>query len=167
MNDNWIPLQNKHEITFSNLSPGKYILRVKGSNNDGVWNEKGNSIKIIITPPFWKTWWFMTISSILFIWVLIAFYRKKIKNIEIKLKGEQKIEQFFSKNRISQREEEIITLLLQKKNRKEIEDLLYISSHTVKNHVYNIYKKLQVRKRGELIYLIESFKKLNLIGFYF
>lgn len=128
VNDNWIPLQNKHEITFSNLSPGKYILRVRGSNNDGIWNEKGTSIKIIITPPFWKTWWFKTILLILLIWILIVLYRKKIK-------------------------------LLKKKNRKEIEDLLYISSHTVKNHVYNIYKKLQVKNRGELILLIESLKK--------
>ena len=39
------------------MAPGKYIFRVKGSNNDGVWNEAGTSISIIISPPLWKTSW--------------------------------------------------------------------------------------------------------------
>lgn len=41
--------------TYTNLNPGKYIFRVKGSNNDGVWNEQGTYISIIIHPPFWRT----------------------------------------------------------------------------------------------------------------
>ena len=43
---------------YSNLNHGEYTLRLKGSNNDGVWNEEGISIKIVITPPFWMTLWF-------------------------------------------------------------------------------------------------------------
>ncbi len=43
--------------SYPNMEPGKYIFRVKGSNNDGVWNEEGTSISIIISPPLWKTWW--------------------------------------------------------------------------------------------------------------
>jgi len=41
--------------SFTNLNPGKYVFRVKGSNNDGVWNEEGTFINIIIHPPFWRT----------------------------------------------------------------------------------------------------------------
>jgi len=44
--------------TYTNLDPGGYIFRVIGSNNDGVWNEEGVSIKITITPPWWETAWF-------------------------------------------------------------------------------------------------------------
>lgn len=54
-NDNWIQLGNKRDVTFTNLDPGKYILLVKGSNNDGVWNEIGTALEIIITPPWWRT----------------------------------------------------------------------------------------------------------------
>jgi ligand-binding sensor domain-containing protein len=54
----WIYSGNKRGATYTNLDPGEYIFRVKGSNNDGIWNETGTSIQIIITPPFWKTWWF-------------------------------------------------------------------------------------------------------------
>ncbi len=43
---------------YTNIPPGEYTLRLKGSNNDGLWNEEGISIKITIMPPFWMTWWF-------------------------------------------------------------------------------------------------------------
>ena len=45
-------------VTYTNLSSGDYVFRVKGSNSDGVWNEEGASIRIIIAPPFWQTIWF-------------------------------------------------------------------------------------------------------------
>ncbi len=48
---------SQREITYTNLDPGKYTLKVKGSNNDGVWNEAGLSLQIIINPPWWSRWW--------------------------------------------------------------------------------------------------------------
>jgi PAS domain S-box-containing protein len=54
----WNYVGTKHTATYTNLDPGKYIFRVKGSNNDGVWNEKGVALPIVITPPYWLTLWF-------------------------------------------------------------------------------------------------------------
>ncbi len=54
----WNYVGNKREATYTNLDPGSYVFRVNGSNNDGVWNEAGTSLKITITPPFWQTVWF-------------------------------------------------------------------------------------------------------------
>ena len=67
LDKDWVYTGTRRYATFSQLEPGEYIFRVKGSNNDGVWNEAGTSITIIITPPWWKTWWFTT-----FFWVTIA-----------------------------------------------------------------------------------------------
>jgi signal transduction histidine kinase/ligand-binding sensor domain-containing protein len=53
----WQQAGTSRTATYTNLDPGEYVFRVKASNNDGVWNEKGASIKIIITPPWWRTWW--------------------------------------------------------------------------------------------------------------
>jgi len=64
-NDNWIQLGTKRDVTFTNLDPGDYTLRVKGSNNDGVWNEEGASLKITITPPWWRTRWAYAIYALL------------------------------------------------------------------------------------------------------
>lgn len=51
----WTDLGNRHFISFSNLSPGAYVLWVTGSNNDGVWNENGIRLNLIIRPPWWRT----------------------------------------------------------------------------------------------------------------
>lgn len=57
----WIYCGTRRYASYTNLDGGTYVFKVKGSNNDGVWNEVGTSIAVIITPPFWKTWWFQTI----------------------------------------------------------------------------------------------------------
>ncbi len=54
----WIPNSNNTNAVYTNLNPGEYTFKVKGTNSDGVWSDNEASIKIIITPPFWKTWWF-------------------------------------------------------------------------------------------------------------
>ncbi len=58
----WIYCGTRRYASYTHLDGGTYVFKVKGSNNDGVWNEAGTSIVVIITPPFWKTWWFRTIS---------------------------------------------------------------------------------------------------------
>jgi PAS domain S-box-containing protein len=50
--------------SYTNMSGGDYVFRVKGSNSDGIWNEEGASIRVIITPPFWQTLWFRMILLI-------------------------------------------------------------------------------------------------------
>jgi signal transduction histidine kinase/DNA-binding response OmpR family regulator len=67
-NDNWIQADaNSRKATYTNLDPGGYTFRVKASNNDGVWNNEGISLKIRILPPFWATpWAILLYVSILF-----------------------------------------------------------------------------------------------------
>ena len=67
--NDWTYCRTRRYATYTNLDGGSYVFRVKGSNNDGVWNEAGTSIAVIITPPFWKTWWF---SIGLFVVVLLS-----------------------------------------------------------------------------------------------
>lgn len=75
---------------YTNIPPGEYRFLVKGSNNDGVWNNDPVSIKITILPPFWKTWWAYTIYTLLIVAVsalIFRYYneRKRLEN-DIKLK---------------------------------------------------------------------------------
>jgi len=82
--DQWIQLGTKREATFTNLDPGEYVLRVKGANNDGVWNEAGTSLKITITPPPWKTWWAYTLYVLLFAAVLYGLRRYELSRMHLK-----------------------------------------------------------------------------------
>lgn len=65
---NYVDSQNK--ATYTNLPAGTYTFRVKATNNDGIWNEKGTSLKITIHPPFY---WSTASKLIYFIIVCIAF----------------------------------------------------------------------------------------------
>ena len=57
--DDWNEVEiTRRFATYTNLDPGNYVFRVVASNNDGVWNEQGDSIRITITPPWWETTWF-------------------------------------------------------------------------------------------------------------
>ncbi len=88
LDKDWIQVANNHSATFTNLNPGRYVFRVKGTNSDGKWNEEGISIIINIRPPFWQTWWFRIIITIAIILLLISYFKyrtKKIKQQNIKL----------------------------------------------------------------------------------
>jgi signal transduction histidine kinase/ligand-binding sensor domain-containing protein/DNA-binding response OmpR family regulator len=89
-NNDWIYSGTARTATFTNLSPGEYIFRVKGSNNDGVWNEAGTSIKLIITPPWWNTWWSYVLYGFLFISGLYLLRRYEMNRL--KLKNQLKLE---------------------------------------------------------------------------
>ncbi len=62
----WQQAGASRTATYTNLDPGEYVFRVKACNNDGVWNEAGAAIKIIITPPWWRTWWAYGLYALLF-----------------------------------------------------------------------------------------------------
>ncbi|MDB5286069.1 MAG: hypothetical protein JWR05_1018 [Mucilaginibacter sp.] len=78
----WRYVGNKRSATYTNLDPGTYTFLVKASNNDGVWNEQPASIRVIIVPPYWMTWWFRIISAILFISVSYIIYRLRTNFFE-------------------------------------------------------------------------------------
>lgn len=71
----WIHAGTRRTANYTNLPPGNYVFRVIGSNNDGVWNEKGATVKITILPPWWATWWFRTLLILLFAGGVYGLFR--------------------------------------------------------------------------------------------
>ena len=67
--------------TYTNLDPGKYVFRVQGSNSDGVWNEEGVSLPILITPPWWRTTWFRAFCVGLFLALLWAAHLFRMRQL--------------------------------------------------------------------------------------
>ncbi|WP_141698846.1 ATP-binding protein, partial [Candidatus Marithrix sp. Canyon 246] len=79
----WNYVDSKRRFaTYTNLDAGKYTFKVKASNNDGLWNQTGTSIKVIITPPWWQTWWAYLIYSILIVGSLIGFFIAQQKKLQ-------------------------------------------------------------------------------------
>jgi PAS domain S-box-containing protein len=59
----WYEAGTRRFGRYTGLRGGNYTLRVKGSNNDGVWNEDGLALNVTVIPPFWKRWWFYVLCG--------------------------------------------------------------------------------------------------------
>ena len=78
----WNEVDGKHRLaTYTNLDPGGYVFRVQGSNSDGVWNEAGVSLPILITPPWWGTTWFRASCAGLCLVLLAGVYQLRIRQV--------------------------------------------------------------------------------------
>lgn len=94
----------EHKVTYTSLPPGKYIFRVRGSNNDGKWNENGTWVELQINPPFWKTKLALVIYFLLLMAVIylinrryVLHERKKQKDALEKAQAEKEKELYNSK----------------------------------------------------------------------
>ena len=81
----WNNVGNQRSATYTNLDPGKYIFRVKAASSDGVWNEQGTSIEILVLPPWWQTWWaysFYVLTVVLAFAYYVYSNQKKLAYVE-------------------------------------------------------------------------------------
>ncbi len=120
--DDWIDIGNERQVSFTNLDPGKYIFRVKGSNNHGVWNTEGASIRVIITPPWWQTDWAYFVYTLLLGTLLFGTVRFELQRRQRKLERQLQREQELRK--LEEAEHRAIVAELERKTaeaRKEAE----------------------------------------------
>ena len=72
----WNLVGTQRTVTYTNLSPGDYIFKVKASNSDGIWAEKPYELKITVLPPWYRTWWAYLLYLVLLAAVIYAFIRE-------------------------------------------------------------------------------------------
>ncbi|HKR04946.1 MAG TPA: two-component regulator propeller domain-containing protein [Bacteroidia bacterium] len=99
----WNYCNNRRYAAYTNIDPGEYTFRVIASNNDGVWNEQGTFLRITITPPFWKTWWFSIVAGILVAASIVLYIRFRTRtlttqNVVLEQKVEQRTSELKEKN---------------------------------------------------------------------
>jgi signal transduction histidine kinase/ligand-binding sensor domain-containing protein len=148
--NDWNYVGNKRTATYTNLNPGTYYFKVKASNNDGIWNETGTVVKIIITPPFWLTWWFILLLFLFIAGSIVGFYlcrmaiiqkqkdllEQKVKEQTIQLvnlneeerKARLDAEESRAESEIARQQAYLANDELHLKN-KELEQFAYVASH--------------------------------------
>jgi signal transduction histidine kinase/ligand-binding sensor domain-containing protein len=98
----WIYCGTRRYASYTNLDAGQYLFRVKGANRDGVWNQEGVAINIRITPPFWKTQWFVSLIIVSLGGLAFFLYQYRVS----RLKREYAAKEAFSRQLIESQETE-------------------------------------------------------------
>ena len=158
-NDTWIDAGQKRIASYTNLNPGEYVFMVKGSNNDGKWNEKPATVEFIIRPPFWGTWYFQAVALLFLTFLIYLLFYLRLKSIKIQKKLlEIKVE------------EKTITLLEQKKlienQNRELRDInveIVAQNEKIKRKNSQLNEKTQeiTKQRDNLLQLAENVKQAN------
>ncbi len=79
---------------YSGLPGGHYTLRVKGSNNDGIWNRQGASLHVKVTAPWWETGFFLASAASLLIVGAICIYLLRVRAVKaINLELEKRVKE--------------------------------------------------------------------------
>jgi signal transduction histidine kinase/ligand-binding sensor domain-containing protein len=94
--DQWYYLGTQREITFTGLAPGRYTLRVKGSNGDGIWNDSPAVLTLTVLPPWWRSWWayaFYGLCLLAGAYAVHRYQRQRVINKERERARERELEQ--------------------------------------------------------------------------
>ncbi len=149
--EDWIELGRLRRATYTNLDAGDYLLRVKGSNNDGVWNEAGATLELRVIPPPWQTWWAYSFYGLLAVGVLFGYARAQARKLER--------EETYSRELVQQVDERTRELAernedLQEANQKLEEATLTDSMTGLRNRRYlmtHIHEDLALVERQYLV----------------
>ncbi|HVE58173.1 MAG TPA: two-component regulator propeller domain-containing protein, partial [Pyrinomonadaceae bacterium] len=121
-----VQIGTRRTAFYTNVPPGSYVFRVIAANNDGVWNNQGARIRITVLPPFWQTWWFLTLVSILIIGLIFLLYYRRLAQLE----QEKAMQEAFSRQLIEVQEND------RKRIAAELHDGLGQSLLIIKNRAF-------------------------------
>jgi ligand-binding sensor domain-containing protein/signal transduction histidine kinase len=82
VDEDWVDAGNRNTASYTAVRPGSYVFRVRASNNDGVWNEIGATLPIVIPPPFWATTWFQFLAAALLAAAIGAIVWYRLRAVE-------------------------------------------------------------------------------------
>jgi signal transduction histidine kinase len=144
LDDDWIDAETRRLAYFSYVPPGNYTFRVIAANSDGVWNEQGATLKIIVLPPFYRTWWFLLSCAALCSLIIYAIYRRRVLGLE----RARRLQEDFSRRLINANEAE------RRRVAGELHDSIGQSLAIIKNRVVLSAESVtdeKVRRQLELI----------------
>ncbi len=81
LEENWVEAGTKRTVDYSYLHAGNYTFRLIAANANGVWNNEGTAIKIIVRPYFYQTWWFRVLASLTVVFIIGLLYHNRVSHL--------------------------------------------------------------------------------------
>ena len=140
-NKEWTAPRRRGDATYTNLDPGTYQFRVRGSNHHGKWNEDGRTIEVQILPPFWETFWFRSLTILFLLSLIFAIHQARTHQIRVHGKL---LEQEIRERRQVEKERENLLVEMESKTfalelkKAELERYIYTFSHDLKSPLVTI-----------------------------
>ncbi|HEX8636718.1 MAG TPA: triple tyrosine motif-containing protein, partial [Pyrinomonadaceae bacterium] len=82
LDSDWVEADTRRAAYYSHLPPGEYQFTVIAANSDGVWNETGASLKVLVVPPFYRTFWFIALAIAGLFGLVVVFYQRRVAHVE-------------------------------------------------------------------------------------
>ncbi len=134
VDQDWIQAGRRSYASYAHLDPGRYVFRVKAANSDGVWNEQGRSLAILVAPPWWRSWWFRAAALGALGLSLFAVHRARIRGMRFRT---LLLEERIAERERAAAEQERLIEELEIKN-AEMERFTYTVSHDLKSPLVTI-----------------------------
>ena len=126
--DAWNDVGTKRTATYTNLDPATYTFQVKGWDNDGNWSPTLATVRLVVKPPFWQTWWFRILAVVLVVSAVVGVFRLRLHNVRMqKNKLEAEVGQRTSQLATSRDEERRAREQAEKASRAKSEFMANIS----------------------------------------
>ncbi len=81
LDQDWVEAGTRRMAYYSYLPPGSYTFKVIADNGDGVWNTEGKSLRVVVLPPFYRTWWFLTLTGLGIAGAALAGYKFRVRQM--------------------------------------------------------------------------------------
>jgi len=147
----WIENQNNRTANYTNIPPGRYVFRVIASNNDNIWNLEGLTMRVIITPPFWKTWWARGLLILTLVFIILSVHYLRVYQIK-----DQKTR---LENQVHQRTRELIQ---QKEELERQAHLLEVANtEIIKKNIHLEDQKEEIKRQSVEIKRINSLLRIK------
>lgn len=86
INQKWVESGKENAAHYTNLPPGDYTFKVNAGNTSGMWSDSVKTMKVVILPPWWKTWWAYLVYCLLVLLAGYVFYRYRMSRLQLKHK---------------------------------------------------------------------------------